>query len=150
MNARWLLPLCFFLIGSCVAWQSAQELQSRAESANGGECVHVNLRLARQHLADADHRFSDSDLAPARAAVDAALHDVSRAVECSLQVRRSQKSAEIELRELSRRMTALLHTLDSEQRPYLARAQSELEKQHDRLLHAIFGDAMGPVAEKKP
>jgi len=79
------------------------------------------------------------------------VHYVSHMVDCSLQSRKGEKNAEIDLRKLARRMTDIMQTLDSEDRPHLANSLGELEKQRDRLLRAMFGAAAGGSAtEKKP
>jgi 1-aminocyclopropane-1-carboxylate deaminase/D-cysteine desulfhydrase-like pyridoxal-dependent ACC family enzyme len=127
------------------AEQASAELQQRADRASGGECVKLSMRAAHQALQDADYLFSAGSMQPAHAAVDLALHDAKRAVECTLESRKHLKSAEIELRSLIRRMNELVRTLDTEERPQLTEAIAELEKERDRLLQAIFGaQAAGP------
>jgi hypothetical protein len=41
-------------------------------------------------------------------------------------------------------------SLEAEEHPYLVSARAEVEKQRDRLLHSMFGDAAGSTGEKKP
>ncbi|MGC2209921.1 MAG: hypothetical protein WA532_07395 [Candidatus Korobacteraceae bacterium] len=54
------------------------------------------------------------------------------------------------MRELIRHMNDVRQTLDSEEQTRLTQALAELEKQRDRLLHALFGAAVGAAKENTP
>jgi hypothetical protein len=149
MNARRVLTLCLVLACSCMAQQDATELRKKAESSSGVPCVRLYLQASRIGLEEADRDFAASDTKAAHQALDAAVHDVGHAVECSLHTPKSQKNAEIGLRELSRRITAMEHSIEAEERSYLASTRAEVERQRDRLLHSMFGDAAGKGGEKK-
>jgi hypothetical protein len=149
MNTRSILPLCLLLATCCMAQQDASEVRKKAEATSGVDCVHLFLQSGRISLEEADRRFAASDSKAAHLALDAAMRDMEHAVDCSLPVHRSQKSLEIELRELSRRTLAIEKSTESEERPYLKSVQVEIERQRDRLLHAMFGDAAGSSTEKK-
>jgi hypothetical protein len=149
MNARWALPICLLISSGGVAQRGAAALESQAAQAHGGECIRLNLQAANAHVDSASHSYDKSDMNAAHGAVNAIAVDVERSVDCALKSPHAQKSAEIELRRLSRRMTTLLHSLEVDERPYVEQAQAAVEKQHDRLLHAIFGDA-AVRAEKNP
>lgn len=129
---------------------SAADLQRRADTAKGAECARLSMQAARQALEEANRYFEAGNVKAAHSAIDVSLHYVRRSVECSLQAHKNEKNAEIELRKLIRRMRDILQTLDSEDRQHLARSVTELEKQRDKLLHAIFGTAAGGAPEKKP
>jgi hypothetical protein len=150
MNVRYILPLCLLLAGYCVAQQDAAEVRKKSETVGGVECARLSLQAARLSLDEADKRFAGSDSKAAHQLVDLALHDVGHAVECSLKAPKYQKNAEIELRRLSRRINEMEKSLEAEESPYLRSAQAEVERQRDRLLHAMFGDAAGNGTEKKP
>jgi hypothetical protein len=107
------------------------------------------MQAARQLLEDANRLFGVGDVKAAHIAIDSSLHYASRSVDCSLQARKSEKAAEIDLRKLIRKMKDVMQTLDSEDRPHLAQSLVELEKQRDRLLHAIFGAAAGGSPPEK-
>ena len=149
MKAHRILPLCLFFVGFSMA-QNTAEPQKKIEPVGGIDCVRQRRRAARWSSEEANRRCAASDVPIARNAVDATLLNVHRAVECSLQARKGEKKAEIELRTLSRRMKAIAQTLDSEERPYLSHALTEVESERDRLLHVLFGDAAGTRVEKKP
>jgi len=150
MNARYILSLCLLLPGPCMAQQEAAEMQKKAETANGVDCARLSIQAARMSLEDADRQFGASDSKGAHQSLDSAVHDVGHAVECSLHVSKYQKNTEIELRKLSRRISAMEKSLEAEEHPYLVSARAEVEKQRDRLLHSMFGDAAGSTGEKKP
>ncbi len=121
------------------AEQAAAELQQKADQANGAACAKLSLRAARQAMDDADRLYLGGNMQAAHDAVGVSVRYARRAVECTLESRKYQKSAEIELRGLIRRMNDVVRTLDSEERPQLTQAIAELEQERDRLLQAIFG-----------
>jgi len=121
------------------AEQAAAELQQKADQANGTACAKLSLRAARQAMDDADRLYLGGNMQAAHDAVGVSVRYARRAVECTLESRKYQKRAEIELRGLIRRMNELVRTLDSEERPQLTHAIAELEQERDRLLQAIFG-----------
>lgn len=125
--------------------------QPTADPASGADCAHVNMQAARRAVEDAKRLFESGDVKAAHKAIDASLDDARLSVDCSLQTSKREKATEIDLRRLIERMKEVLHTLDTEERPQLARSLTELEAQRDRLLHAMFGAAAGGGApEKKP
>ncbi len=150
MKAQQILPLVLMLALSCFAWQDTAELRKKAETAEGGDCARIALQAANNDLEEAHGRFTASDFGAAHSALDASIADVHRAVECSLRASRTQKKTEIELRRLSRRMATIAQTVETEERPNLVHAQAEVEKERDRLLHALFGDAATSPPGKKP
>jgi hypothetical protein len=144
------LLMCLLLADFCNAQEaSSLDLQRRADQASGVDCARFSMQVARQSMEDANRFFSSGDLKSAHKAVDDSLHYVARSVDCSLTVRKSEKATEIDLRRLLRRTKDILQTLDSEDRPHLARSVIEMEQQRDRLLHEMFGAAAGGT-EKKP
>jgi len=159
MNARLrlligvLLTTCgaAFCAAPLVGQDASAELQRRADQASGGDCARLSMQAAHHAAEDAKRFFGSGEVKAAHNAIDVALGDVRRAVDCSLQAHKNEKNTEIDLRRLIGRMNEVLHTLDTEDRPRLSESVVELEEQRDRLLHALFGDAAGGgVAEKKP
>lgn len=144
------------LLSTCGAYSVGQEdasaeLQQRADQARGADCVHLSMQAAHQASESAKRFFEGGDVKAAHAAIDFAIGDVRHAVDCSLQTGKAEKATEIDLRHLIGRMKDVLHTLDTEDRPQLSQSVMDLELQRDRLLHALFGTAVGGgVAENKP
>jgi len=128
---------------------AATELQRKADQASGGDCARFSMQAARQASEDAKRSFESGDVKAARQSIDVSLDYVRRAVDCSLQAHRNEKTTEIDLRRLIGRMNEILHRLDTEDRPQLARSLTELEAQRDRLLQSLFGAAAGG-GDKKP
>jgi hypothetical protein len=153
MKAQRGLLICLLLAVSCAPFCMAQagssELQRRADQASGVDCAHLSMQAAHQLLEEANGHFVAGDVKAAHSAIETSLHYARRSVDCTIQLRKGEKSAEIDLRRLIRRMKDILQTLDSEDRPHLSRSITELEKQRDRLLHAIFGAAAGGSAPEK-
>lgn len=148
MKAIYCLPIGLLLTSFCVA-QNTAELQQRADQAKGRDCVHVSMQAARQFLDDADHLFGTGDAKAAHGAIDSSVHYATRSVDCSVQSHKAEKSDEIELRKLIRRMKDVEQTLDSEDRPHLTRSMAALDEQRTRLLQAMFGAAAANGGGKK-
>jgi hypothetical protein len=100
-------------------------------------------------MEDANRLFAAGEVKAAHGDVDITVRYVTRAVECSLHSRKGEKSAEIQLRELIRRTKDVEQTLDTEDRPHLKQTVIELEKQRDKLLGGLFGNAANGGAETK-
>ncbi len=140
--------LAIFGSAFCVTFCAAQDnsladLQKKADQASGGNCARLSMQAARQALEDANRLFEGGDVKGADNAIDLSLGYAGRSVDCSLQARKREKDTEIDLRRLIGRVKEVLQTLDTEQRPYLARSLSELQEQRDRMLLALFGAAAG-------
>jgi ribosome recycling factor len=147
------LLICLLLISACTAKEKEDatvDLQRRADNAKGIDCVRLSMQVARQSLEAADRSFVAGEAKAAHENVDVTVRYVKRSVDCSLQLRKGEKDAEIELRELIRRANDVQKTLDTDDRPHLAQSVAELEKERDRLLGGMFGSAAGGPAEKKP
>ncbi|PSH05190.1 MAG: hypothetical protein CXZ00_03275 [Acidobacteria bacterium] len=146
------LLICLLLATSCVAeLNSPADLQQKADMAKGSDCARLSMQAAQQLLTEADSDFRASNMEAAHKQIDLVLHYVRRAVDCTLQTRKGEKSTDINLRELTRRMNQVSKTLDSEDQPHLSQSITEMEAQRDRVLHALFGDAAGKNRpENKP
>ncbi len=145
------LPIALLLAACCAAQQSAStDLQRKADQASGAECVRYSMQVARKSLEDAAKLFDGGEVQAAHSAIDVSVNYVRRSVDCSVEARKGEKAAEIELRGLVRRMDDIRRTVDTEDRPHLAQSISELEKQRDRLLKALFGPIASGAAEEKP
>jgi hypothetical protein len=144
------LLFCLMLTIQCVAQEGAlADLQRRADEANGVDCVHLSMDTARKSLEEANRLFGAGDVKSAHGEVDASVRYARRSVDCSLHAQKSEKNEEIDLRKLIRRMKDVSQTLDSEDRPHIAQSLVELDKERDRLLHSMFGAALGSGAQGK-
>jgi sugar diacid utilization regulator len=150
MNALPALPMLLLMATFCVAEQvPPAELQHKADEAHGADCVHLSLQAARQSVEDGAKLFNSGDVQAAYSALDLSLRYAQRSVDCALESRKAENSAEIELRRLVRRLGEIRQQLDSEERQQLERPIEELERQRSRLLLALFGPN-GARAEKQP
>lgn len=146
------------LIGALLATGSAVFCPAQAvapadaqQSSVNRECAHLSMRAAAQALDDANRFFKSGDAKAAHGAIDAVLSNARRSVECALIDRKHIKNEEIDLRELLRRLKDFSGTLDLADQPHVSQVRATLEMDHDRLLYAIFGDALGgKVAENQP
>jgi len=145
------LPILLLLTAACAAQDSSPaELQRKADQARGTECAQLSMQAARKSLEDADRLFRGDGTQAAHGAIDVSLHYAGRSVDCALEARKHVKNAEIDLRELIRRMNDVRQTLDAEDRTQLTQAVVELEKQRNRLLRALFGPVAAGSAENTP
>jgi hypothetical protein len=150
MKALQVFLFALLLVTSCAAQGSETPLQQRADAAQGKDCAHLSMQASHQALEDADRQFIAGDVKTGHANIDVSLHYATRSVDCSLQAHRTEKSIEIDLRKLTRRMKDVMQTLDSEDRPHLKQTLVELENQRDRLLRGMFGAAAANDSEKQP
>ena len=142
--------LCLMLTVQCAAQVPAlEELQRRADAATGMDCVHLSMEMSRKSLEEANRLFGTGESKSAHAAVDVSVRYARRSVDCSLESGKSEKSEEIDLRKLIRRMKDVSQTLDSEDRSHVGRSLLELEKLRDTLLHSMFGAALGGPEKKQ-
>lgn len=145
------LPILLLLSVLCVAQQQGGDaLQQKADKASGAECSRLSMLAARNSLENAHRLFSNGEAQDAHEAIDVSLYYAKRSVECTLQSRKHQKVIEIELRGLIRRMNGVARTVETEDQPHLTATLTELEKQRDRLLQAIFGAAAASSRETTP
>jgi hypothetical protein len=144
MIARRLL-LFILLVKACACAQSASaaELQHRADEARGMECVKLGLQAARATLTEANALFTVGNSQAGQAGVTAAVRYTRRAVECSLESHKGEKGAEIAIRQLIRHARDIAQSVDFDDRQQMTPALAELDRQRDRLLRALFGDALG-------
>jgi sugar diacid utilization regulator len=146
-----ILLLTTIFVAHGVAQQiPAAELQRQADEAKGADCVHLNMAVARRSLEDGAKLFNAGDMQGARSAVDLSLHYAQRSVDCAVEAHKAEKSAEIELRRLTRRLDEIGRTVESEERQHIAQSISEFDKQRDRLLKALFGSDAGGAAGPHP
>jgi hypothetical protein len=151
MNAaRVLFVLLLMAACACAQQLSVTELQHRADLARGGECVKDGLQAARATLNEANALFTAGNNSSGHTDVGTAVRYVRRAVDCSVQSHKGAKQAEIALRQLIRHAHDIAQSVDFEDRQQIAPSLVELDRQRDRLLHEIFGDALGGRAERKP
>lgn len=145
------LPMVLLLAAFCAGQDgSPVDLQHKADQARGAECAQLSMQAARKSLEDADHLFRGDGDQAAHGAIDVSLYYAGRSVDCTLEAHKRIKSAEIEMRELIRRMNDVRQTLDSDNQAQLSQALAQLEKQRDRLLRALFGPAAGGAKENTP
>jgi hypothetical protein len=150
MKALTGLLFCLMLSVWCEAQDGAlADLQKRADEANGVDCVHLSMDTARRALEEADRLFGTGSVKAAHRNVDLSVHYAQRSVDCSLHAQKSEKAEEIDLRKLIRRMKDISQTLDTEDRPHISQSLAELDRQRDRLLHSMFGAALGSSAQEK-
>jgi hypothetical protein len=151
MSALFGLSMMLLLAASCAAQQSiSADLARKADQASGKECARLSIQTARQSLADASKLFDGGQGQAAHSAIDVSLHYAQRSVDCSLRAHKSERSLEIDLRELIRRLNDLRHAVDLDDQPHLAESVLGLEKQRDRLLSAMFGPVASGALETKP
>jgi hypothetical protein len=152
MKAPQGLLIWLMLAVSCAAQEDhSAALQKRADEAKGVQCARLSMQAARQVLEEANHYFGEGIIQAARNSVDRSVYYARRSVDCTLQTRKGEKTTEIEIRAMIRRMNDILRTLDSDDRPPMKKSIAVLEEQRDRVLRAMFGAAAGKAtSEKKP
>lgn len=140
---RWLgLLSAAFLLLTSVSAKNAEEpldaLKARAESARPHEQPHLFAIIARREVNEADHFYTDGDIANAKKAVEEVVHYAGRAADAASSSGKHLKDTEIQLRETARRLDDVGKTLNFEDRPAVTAAVKQVEEFRQKLLDRMF------------
>ena len=116
-----------------------EALKARAESARAQDQGPLFAQIARREVAEADHLYTEGDIAKAKQAVDNVVAYAGRASEAAQKSGKHLKNTEISLRETGRQLDDVRKTLSFEDRPYVEAAVKQVEKLRQELLERMFG-----------
>jgi len=135
--------MAIVVLAVCACAKSGEEpldsLKKRAESARPQEQPHLFATIARREVNEADHFYTEGDVARATKAVDEVVSYAARATEAAQQTGKQLKSTEILLRETARRLDDVRKTLNFEDRAHVEAAVKEVEKSRQKILDHMFG-----------
>ena len=117
---------------------TVEELKARIASANPRDKVHLCVQVAEKRLDEADKLYAASDIQKGQEALAEVVSFSEQARDYSLQSRKHQKPTEIAMRNMTRKLNNLLHTLGHDDQAPVQDAISRLERVRDDLLSSMF------------
>jgi len=117
---------------------TVDELKARIASTNVGERPHLCVEVAQKQLQEFDKLYTSTDEEKAQAALTDVVAYSELARDYAIQSHKYEKQSEIAVREISRKLTNLLHVLGRENQRPVKEAVNRLERVRDDLLAAMF------------
>ena len=124
--------------------QSAADLKTRADAAQGGERATLSLEYAHRQLEDANNLYTQGDVEKAEAEIQEVLAYSHKAADAASSSGKKLKQTEIELRKLEHRMRDIARSLNIDDRPPVEKAVQELEQVRADLLARMWGEKAEP------
>jgi hypothetical protein len=113
-------------------------LKARISSAGVAEKPHLCVQVAQIRLDEADRLYAAGDLEKAQAALTDVVAFSELARDYSIQSHKHQKQSEIAVRRMTRKLTAILHTLAQADQSAVKDAVARLNRVSDDLLASMF------------
>jgi hypothetical protein len=117
---------------------TVDELKAKISSTNVADRPHICVQIAQKELSESDRLYASADVDKAQAALTDVVTYSELARDYSLQSHRYQKQAEIAVREMTRKLNQILHTLGHDEQPPVKNAVTRLEHVRDDLLASMF------------
>lgn len=117
---------------------SVEDLKARVSTSTVGERPHICVQIAQKQLVEADKAYAGAELEKAEAALTDVVAYTELARDYAIQSHKYQKQSEIAVREMSRKLTNLLHTLGRDDQGAVRDAVKRLERVSDDLLASMF------------
>jgi hypothetical protein len=117
---------------------SVEDLKARVSTSTVGERPHICVQIAQKQLVEADKAYAGAELEKAQAALTDVVAYTELARDYAIQSHKYQKQSEIAVREMSRKLTNLLHTLGRDDQGAVRDAVKRLERVSDDLLASMF------------
>jgi hypothetical protein len=117
---------------------TVDELKARVPSASVADKAKLCTQIAEKQLAETDKLYAADNVEQAQTALDDVVTFSELARDYSIQSHKHEKQIEISVRAMTRKLTALLHTLGHNQQEPVRNALTHLERVRDDLLGAMF------------
>ena len=114
------------------------DLKARVSSASVPDRAHLCLQIAEKQLNETEKLYAGADLDKAQAPLTDVVAYSELARDYSIQSHKYQKQTEIAVREMTRKLNGILHTLGRDEQPPVKDALSRLERVRDDLLASMF------------
>lgn len=114
------------------------ELKARISSTSIKDRPHLCVEIARKQLDAADKFYTSSDFENAQTSLTDVVAYSELARDYAIQGHHYQKQAEIALREMTRRLNTILHSLGQGDQGPVKSALGKLQKAQDDLLSSMF------------
>ena len=117
---------------------SVEDLKARVSTSTVGERPHLCVQIAQKQLDEANKAYAGAEVEKAQAALTDVVAYTELARDYAIQSHKYQKQSEIAVREMTRKLTNLLHTLGHDDQGAVRDAVKRLERVSDDLLASIF------------
>ena len=117
---------------------TVEELKARVASASVPERAHLCLQIAQKQTEETDKQYAAGEMEKGKAALTDVVAYAELARDYSIQSHKYQKQTEIGVRGMTRKLTALEHSLGQEDQPPVKDALDRLERVRDDLLASMF------------
>jgi hypothetical protein len=117
---------------------SVEDLKARVSTSTVGERPHLCVQIAQKQLDEANKAYAGAEVEKAQAALTDVVAYTELARDYAIQSHKYQKQSEIAVREMSRKLTNLLHTLGHDDQGAVRDAVKRLERVSDDLLASMF------------
>ena len=113
-------------------------MKAHVSSANVGDRPRICVQIAQKQLAEADKLYAASDYDRAQADLADVETYSEMARDYAIQSNKNQKQTEIAVRNMSRKLNQVLHSLGAADQPPVKEAVDRLERVRDDLLASMF------------
>ena len=117
---------------------TVEELKARITSAKPSDKVNLCVQVAEKRLDEADKLYAASDIQKGQDALADVAGFSEQARDYSLQSRKHQKQTEIAMRNMTRKLNNILHTLGHDDQAAVQDAINRIERVRDDLLSSMF------------
>ena len=117
---------------------TVEELKARIASASVPDRAHLCLEIAQKQTDETDKQYTAGEMEKGKAALSDVVTYAELARDYSIQSHKYQKQTEIGVRGMTRKLTALEHSLGQEDQPPVRDALSRLDRVRDDLLASMF------------
>jgi hypothetical protein len=139
IGAACAMALIATLACPCAAVEpTVDQLKARVTTASAGERPRLCVQIAQKQLIEASRLYSATEDEKAQAALNDVVAYSELARDYALQSRKYQKQAEIAMREMTRKLGEIMHTLGHDEQAPVQDAIKRLERVRDDLLTAMF------------
>lgn len=117
---------------------TVDDLKARFSSTSIKDRPHLCVEIARKQLDATDKFYASSDFENAQTSLTDVVAYSELARDYAIQGHHYQKQAEIAMREMTRRLTTILHSLGQADQGPVKSAVGKLQKAQDDLLSSMF------------
>jgi len=117
---------------------TVDELKARIATAKPSDKVNLCVQVAEKRLDEADKLYAASDIQKGQDALTDVASFSEQARDYSLQSKKHQKQTEIAMRNMTRKLNNILHTLGHDDQAAVQDAINRVERVRDDLLSSMF------------
>jgi hypothetical protein len=118
--------------------ESVDQLKARIATTTPGSRPHLCIQIAQRQLDASDKLYASDETDKAQAALTDVVAYSELARDYAIQSHKYQKQSEIAVREMTRRLTNLLHSLGHNEQTPVKEAVERLQQVRDDLLSSMF------------